>query len=80
MQSNGLASFLAARESFKMGRGDLILSGDLRSGSSTLENCFGIGVVGNKDAKDKDKVATILSGSGDFQIDKLEAWSIAPGK
>lgn len=80
VQSNGLASFLAARESFKMGRGDLILSGDLRSGSSTLENCFGIGVVGNKDAKDKDKVATILSGSGDFQIDKLEAWSIAPGK
>jgi hypothetical protein len=77
-QSNGLSSFLAARESFKMGRGDLTLAGDLRYGSSSLENCFGLG-SSNK-AADKDKIASMLSGAGDFAIDKVEVWSISPGK
>eukprot|EP00753_Platysulcus_tardus_P020567 PLAT8228.1.p1 GENE.PLAT8228.1~~PLAT8228.1.p1 ORF type:complete len:1035 (+),score=520.69 PLAT8228.1:50-3154(+) len=54
----------------EIGRGDLVLSGDLSECSSTLEGSFGVGT------KDKDIASRLLAGAPTFPIDEVEVWSM----
>lgn len=54
-----------------LGNGDLSLEGDLRQGSTELENCYGLGIE-----EKSPEAQCLLAGTPFFTIDDLEAWAI----
>lgn len=70
-QSGSPAGFLVDKNSFVLGNGDLIIGGELLSGSSSLEQCYGIGLTpGSTEA------ACFMAGKAEFDIDEIEVWAL----
>ena len=65
------AGFYADLDRLLIGSGDIILSFDLSSGASNLENCYGIGL-----SRDSTEAKVLLAGSDSFAIDAIEFWTI----
>ena len=65
-------AFFANVNNLLFGNGDIQLDGELETGSSHLEGCFGLGLP-----KTSHATSTLLAGVGDFTIDKLEVWHIS---
>jgi hypothetical protein len=65
-------AFYADENNLMFGNGDLVLDALLETGSSQLENCFGLGIP-----KTAHAATTLLAGVSDFAIDSLELWQIS---
>lgn len=67
----GPAGFYADLDQFLIGNGDIAIDSSLRSGSSNIENCYGIGLD-----RDSEEAKVIMAGSPYFDIDLIEFWAI----
>lgn len=65
-------AFLADTNHLLFGNGDIQLDGELETGSSNLEGCFGLGLPRTSHA-----TSTLLAGVNNFTIDKLEVWHVS---
>ena len=65
-------AFFASYDKLTFGNGDIVLDSLLETGSSQLEQCFGLGI-----SKTSHAATTLLAGVRDFAIDKLELWQVA---
>lgn len=63
--------FFGQWEKISMGDGDLVINQNLETGSSSLENSFGIGLK-----KDDYETQCLLAGGQQFTIDALEVWAV----
>lgn len=70
--SSAPVAFLIDRKQFVLGNGDLTLSADLRSGTSSLEGLFGIGL-----APGGSEAGSFLAGMPAFDVDLVEVFSVA---
>ena len=67
----GTAGFYADLDQFLIGNGDIAIDRNLATGSSNLENCYGIGLDrGSQEAK------IMMAGSPHFDIDAVEFWLV----
>ena len=65
-------AFFGGEDHIQFGNGDIKLDGELETGSSQLEGCFGLGLP-----KTSHAASSLLAGVKDFAIDKLEVWQIS---
>ena len=72
LKDDEMKIFFGQWEKVSIGDGDLILDQTLESGSSNLENSFGIGLK-----KGDYETQSLLAGSTQFTIDALEVWAVA---
>jgi len=70
-ESRQASGFYADLENFFVGNGDIIISGDLKTGVSRLESSYGIGLE-----RESLEAKCMLAGSEKFIIDAVEFWSI----
>lgn len=63
--------FFGQWEKISIGDGDIVLNQNLETGSSSLENSFGIGLK-----KGDSQTKCLLAGDFEFTIDALEVWTI----
>ena len=72
LKDDEMKIFFGQWEKVSVGDGDLVLDQTLESGSSSIENSFGIGLK-----KSDYETQSLLAGSSQFTIDALEVWAVA---
>jgi hypothetical protein len=64
-------AFLVEKGQLRIGNRDLVISKDLLSGSSEIEQCFGMGFP-----PASSEARTALAGASTFRIDDIEVWAV----
>lgn len=65
-------AFLMQEDRMYIGYGDMSINADLLTGSSELENCYGLGM-----SQGTPETLCLLAGSPVFEIETLEVWDVS---